>query len=142
MTLDVNRALQQPGEQFPFSVERAADAGETDDADRLPDGIEAMNVRAEGIYVGAGMTVFVRGRAFADVKAQCARCLTDVVQSVEAPVHEVFGKDDGLSDPDDPEKRAMQGQTIDLTDAVYSALALALPMRFLCREDCAGIILT
>ncbi|MDR2657461.1 MAG: DUF177 domain-containing protein [Oscillospiraceae bacterium] len=135
MTLDVSRALQQPGEQFPFSA-AMTDAEKNSETDRFPEGVDVRGVRADGIFVGGGDTVFVRGRACAEVLSKCARCLADVTQTIETPVHEVYGTD---ADPDDPERRRLEGYEVDLTDAVYSALALSLPIRFLCREDCKGL---
>jgi uncharacterized protein len=133
LILDVGRALQHPGEQFPFAIALAdADA----EPSRFPDETEVRGIRADGIYVGGGETVFVRGRAYAVVSSGCARCLTGVVQPIEAPVHEVYGTD---ADPNDPERRLLQGYEVDLSDAVYTALALSLPIRFLCREDCKGL---
>jgi uncharacterized protein len=131
--LDVSPALRQPGEQFPYSITLAV---EGDEAARFPDGVEVRGARSDGTYVGGGGTVFVRGMASAEASSRCARCLADVVQPIEAPVREVFGTD---ADPNDPERRLLQGYEVDLTDAVFTSLALGLPIRFLCREDCKGL---
>ena len=44
------------------------------------------------------------------------------------------------TDPEDPDLYSFEGSKADLTDAVRDALLLELPYRFLCSEDCKGLV--
>lgn len=67
---------------------------------------------------------------------ECSRCLEPVQGDVEATFSEPLG---GGSGGDDAESAiVINGDTIDLTDAVREALIAALPVSPLCRIDCAG----
>lgn len=85
----------------------------------------------------------------------CARCLEKAEIPVSLPVVWTFeegptGKHASLSDDDDDEVPveeedeafglfAYQGTVIDLARPVWVEVALALPVKFVCREDCRGL---
>lgn len=129
MILDINRALSIPGVEHAFDISLSEAEGEMKVL--FPDG-----VRVWGTVMGAGETVFVRGTVEALIDADCARCLTPIHVAVTAPLDEVYAKE---VDPDDPEKLAYSGHTLDISEQVHAAFLLNMPMRFLCREDCPGL---
>ncbi|MDR1569433.1 MAG: DUF177 domain-containing protein [Oscillospiraceae bacterium] len=134
MILDIGRALQQPGEPFPFNIEEAEPSAEQ--SQRFPEGVFARSICVEGFIVGANETVFVRGSVCAKIIAECARCLKSFERSLAVGVHEVYVRS---SDPGDPDRNVFQGHTLELEEQVYSTLLLALPIRSLCKEDCVGL---
>jgi uncharacterized protein len=80
------------------------------------------------------------------VKIDCSRCLCQF----ECPLHmqiqeEFFPLTDvntgaPLALPDEPDAFTIDEQHIlDLTEALRQSILLALPMKPLCREDCAGL---
>ena len=95
---------------------------------------------------GHGMLVFT-GEATAHYEALCARCLAPIRRTLRVPVQESFrpvrrDAGDGRQEQDigeDDESYAYDGFLVDASDAVRENLLAALPIRELCREDCAGL---
>jgi len=91
--------------------------------------------------------IFVDGVAEVPVELECTRCLKTFTQKFELPIRELFypvidvetglpvaaPEDDDLSYPID------QNHTLDLREAIRQNLLLALPIKTLCKEDCAGL---
>jgi uncharacterized protein len=93
--------------------------------------------------------LLVQGDVGANVGLECSRCLTQFSLPVEArleeqfqptidvltgsPVHRLVGDDsDSTFDIDN-------NHMMDLSEPVRQAILVALPMKPLCREDCAGL---
>jgi uncharacterized protein len=91
--------------------------------------------------------VFATGTVTTPVHLSCTRCLTEFDADITFPLHEEFyptidvvtGAPVAL--PDDPELSfpINRRHEIDTREAIRQNLILALPMRALCREDCAGL---
>lgn len=79
--------------------------------------------------------VIARGRATAAARLVCDRCLLEWEAQVEARFEEVFR----LRPESEDETRIEPGGWIDLAEAVHDEVALALPLRPLCRPDCRGL---
>lgn len=129
MLLDISKALQNPGVEYPFTLH--SQSPEEDESVAFPEGLTL-----KGVSMGAGESVFVRGELTAKVRSQCARCLEPADAWVTAAFEEVYVRE---PDPSDPEKPAYTGHTLDVSEQALASLWLALPMRFLCREDCLGL---
>ena len=76
----------------------------------------------------------------------CSRCLEPVPWQVDEsldlsllPAGEVSGGEDVELEDDDLDVVFVSDRVIDLTDVAAEQLMLALPMRVLCREECAGL---
>lgn len=84
--------------------------------------------------------LLVTGRVEATVRAQCVRCLTDVTDTLDVPVQELFARStaDAAAD-DEPGYAVLPGGILPLDTMVRDALVLAFPSAPLCREDCAGL---
>ncbi|MGK2348773.1 YceD family protein [Actinomyces sp. W5033] len=89
--------------------------------------------------------VLVRGGAQAHVHAECVRCLRDIDQERRVSFDELYylpeaaaaQRAEGDEEADDV---FLLGDTsLDLEPALRDALVLDLPLRPLCREDCAGL---
>ncbi len=90
--------------------------------------------------------VLVRGRAQAHIHGECARCLTDLDEDREIAFDELYLQPDKAAEAraDEEDEEAddlfVTGETtLDLEPALRDALILGLPMRPLCRPDCAGL---
>lgn len=91
--------------------------------------------------------VGVTGKAEVDIEADCARCLEPCPRHLSIPI-ELFlapqveksadPKEVGLTE-EDLNFAFYQGDSIDVGEFVHEYLVLALPIRFLCKEDCRGI---
>ena len=131
MELDVSRALAQPGQEFPFSGTQAiADQEIYGTVVRIDD------CAVEGTFMADHEgNVSVRGRIETVAHAPCANCLQDASAKIGNEFDEDFIRN---GDPEDDEIFAYEGHAVSLEKLVMSYAVMALPIRFLCREDCPG----
>ena len=131
MKLDVSDALAHPGQEYPFSGSQAiADQEISGDLVRLDD----CAVSGSFLSDEEG-NISVRGRLTTVAHAPCANCLEDAQAEIENEFDEVFRRN---GDPEDDEIFAYEGHEVLLDKLVMSYAVMALPIRFLCREDCPG----
>jgi uncharacterized protein len=119
--------------------------------DPLPPGTglaSAGTVAGRLELTNAGDSVAARGRLRVAVRLECGRCLAENDHVLEILVNEECA----LAQVDMPEAQlAIAGQDgqipilndedLDLSELVRQLVALHLPNRPLCREDCAGLCL-
>ena len=119
MKLDVSDALSHPGQEYRFSGTQAiADQEIAGDTVRLDD------CETEGSFMAdEDGNIAVRGKLRTVAHAPCANCLAEAQAEV---------------DPEDDEIFAYEGHEVSLDKLVMSYAVMALPIRFLCREDCPG----
>ena len=119
MRIDVATQLKEPiGSRRHYSI--------ADDGDPPISG-EVDLVRTErGIYVSA--------RLNARIELTCSRCLAPFEQTLLLRIEEEY-----LSKVEESCFAIDDGREIDLSEAVRQYLLLAMPMKPLCREDCAGL---
>ncbi len=131
MELDVSRAIAQPGQEFPFSGTQAiADQEIYGSTVRLDD------CQVEGTYMADDVgNISVKGRLSTVAHAPCANCLAEAQAEVGNEFDEEFIRD---GDQEDDEIFAYEGHLVSLSKLVMSYAVMALPIRFLCREDCPG----
>lgn len=72
---------------------------------------------------------------------ECDRCLEEFEAPLEDAGSVMFSTDEELVRGSEEEIRAFDSaaREIDVTDDVRDLLLLAIPNKFLCREDCAGL---
>ncbi|MBQ9988720.1 MAG: DUF177 domain-containing protein [Clostridia bacterium] len=90
----------------------------------------------EAISLGEGI-IQVSGTLRFHVAAPCARCLKPVVSEIETNICERFVPV-GV-EKEEEELYTYEGDELDLMQALQEAALIALPMRVLCSEDCAGL---
>jgi uncharacterized metal-binding protein YceD (DUF177 family) len=131
MELDVSAALAHPGQVYPFSGTQAiADQEIYGSTVRLDD------CQVEGTYMADDVgNISVKGRLSTVAHAPCANCLAEAQAKVENEFDEEFIRD---GDQEDDEIFAYEGHLVFLSKLVMSYAVMALPIRFLCREDCPG----
>jgi uncharacterized protein len=90
--------------------------------------------------------IYVDGTVRTQVRLQCTRCLRDFVQPLEFPLREEFyptvdvTSGAPVSGPHDADAFAIDSHhQVDLREPIRQALVLALPMKPLHSEDCAGL---
>ena len=103
----------------------------------VPEGADLeLDVRLESVLEG----VLASGSARARTTGECVRCLDPIVGDVEAEFRELFGYPDRVLDEEDTASELLvDGDLIDLEQAVRDAVVLALPQAPLCRDDCPGL---
>jgi uncharacterized protein len=77
----------------------------------------------------------LRLRFSAEVVGPCMRCLKDASPRVDVEAREV-DRPGGGEELDSP---YVHEETLDLAGWARDAFALAMPVKILCREDCAGL---
>ena len=131
MKLDVSDALAHPGQEYPFSgLQAIADQEISGDTVRIDE------CSGEGVFLSdEDGNISVRGKLRTTAHAPCANCLEDAQAEIENEFDEVFRRN---GDPEDDEIFAYEGREVSLDKLVMSYAVMALPIRFLCREDCPG----
>ncbi len=130
-TLRVGDALKNPGQEFPFTAD-----SEISEMDVLGDPVHFENIAVSGTVVGTSESVSVKAEIRANVESLCARCREKVSSPIVAEMDAEFVRE---PDSENPDLYAFEGTTVDLSQAISDALILALPFRFLCKEDCKGL---
>ena len=74
----------------------------------------------------AGQDLVVRGEASVPVKAECARCLADVVRTLCAKEICIV-------------RENVPAREVDITSDIREELLLTMPSRFLCSDECKGL---
>ncbi len=132
MILHVREVLAAPGERFPFELEShpsALDVGEETLVFTQP-------VRITGEMAAYGDRIHLSGRLQTSLRGACARCLEPAAVNVALKISEMFSK---TEDEEQPDNRLYDGMVIDLSDMAEELIRLELPIRLLCRDNCAGL---
>lgn len=89
------------------------------------------SVDANYQFDGEGVAVW--GSFSADMRTPCARCLKEVLYTVEFDFTEYYKKqpEEGMY--------AYEGEIIDLTRMLEDNVVLNLPVKILCKESCKGL---
>ena len=104
------------------------------------------HVKGEARLTRTNRSILVQAELDSSVPMECARCL----EHYDCPLHihfdeEYFPSTDvtsGLSLPEPEEDEAFtidESMTLDLTEAIRQYILTTLPMKPLCRPDCAGL---
>lgn len=131
-TFDVGRLALSSGEGRSIDLDVTVDAFDF--------GGQRYEVAGGGVDARLDVSHTVSGYAFrlrfeAALAGPCVRCLEDAGHGVDVDAREIDqpGGGDELSSPYYDEG------ALDLRSWARDALALALPTRIVCREDCAGL---
>lgn len=100
----------------------------------VPEGAEVgLDLRLEAVMEG----VLASGTAVAPLSGECARCLEPVRSELEVQVQELYVYPD--SEHAGEEEARLDGELLDLEQALRDAVVLALPLSPLCHADCPGL---
>ncbi len=127
MRLPVADLIDKPGERRSEegTVDLALSVGES----RVDDAA-AVSAVLEGIDSG----VLARFTATVRARLVCTRCLSEWHDRIEASAVQVYE-----NEPDEDGYALGSDDTVDLFGPVRDEIALAVPVRPLCRPDCAGL---
>ena len=109
-----------------------------------------IEVRGSVRLVRTDKGVWVTAPLNTEVESECGRCLDPYIQAVELTIdEEAIPRFDPISgirllDNVDPEENLVidEDHVLDLTETSRQYISLGLPMRLLCRPDCAGLCAT
>jgi uncharacterized protein len=141
--IDVSDMVGRPGttrdvvETLPRADVGAPGAGwgPADEALRSPLGLRlVLEMLVDGLLVRGGLTF--------ETAVPCARCLADVQAEHAVEVSEMYLDPDRLEEEDEVEAgyelHRVEGW-IDLEALIRDAVLGVIPVRVLCRADCAGL---
>lgn len=127
--LSVAEELRHPGLQTKLALAGPLPSIELSVA-RVPEDAE---VHFDGTVEAQGAQVIVSGTVQAPWVGFCRRCLEPTEGTLEIELREIFE-----TEPVEDETYPLDGDQVDLAPVVRQAVALALPLAPLCREDCPG----
>ena len=130
MLLDLREIIEVPGRSVPFACE--LDAGELE-FDSIRE--YKANPKAEGRVFNEAGILTLEGTVTADMTCVCDRCGKEF-DSVKVTNIKALITD---GDSDDPEAFVLDGDKLDLGDALSTLFLLDMETKFLCREDCKGL---
>lgn len=131
--LDLSTLLSGEETQRHFAVELTPDIDD-------PDIRLSQAVRFTGVVKECGGFVRITATLETTFESLCARCLAPVQQSLQVPFEaDGFEPDKLPVDDQDGEWVLIEDSKLDLFPIVYETLAVHLPTRMLCREDCRGL---
>jgi len=88
----------------------------------------------------------VDGRIHCCIKGECCRCLKEVEQLLEVPLKLLFQRKqatdeelEAMAEEEEVEILSPGIQEVDLADRIHDAVAIDLPVRVYCKEDCKGL---
>ena len=93
----------------------------------------ALDLRLESVIEG----VLVTGTATVHVRGECVRCLTEISDTLEVDVQELFVHPE--SEATEEEASRLEDDLVDLEPLLRDGVVLDLPFQPLCREDCQGL---
>ncbi len=109
------------------------------------DGVDSL-VQGNVRLMRTNRSILVKGALETDVELTCSRCLSPFRRSLKMNIEDEYypttDVDTGvaIAVPDEPGCFTIDGNHIlDLTEAVRQYALLAIPMKPLCKENCAGL---
>ena len=134
MTVPVADILGRPGEYRDITVAGRLE-GVTATLARLTDEPIRAPVRLESVVEG----ILVTGKVHGETVITCARCLKEVPSGVDVELCELFTAPGHAPEGKQEDSYAVSGTEVDLEPMLRDAVALALPLKPLCKEDCLGL---
>jgi len=132
MRLNLCEIIEMPGSSLPFSCQL--------DTERLLAPAIKRFISpplAEGVIRNSAGALMLTGTIKAQMVCICDRCSAEFRCDKALPVEAKLGTDP--SDEDNPEIFPLEGDWLDLSDVLETSFILGMDMKFLCREDCAGL---
>jgi uncharacterized protein len=138
MQINVSQLLQEPiGSVREYRIDEAADV--ISDGNRYPVRGDCRLLRTrQGVLTGCNLET--------EVELSCNRCLESYRQRLNVEFEEEFLQTVDVSTgvrlpaPEDPSAFTINPRHIlDVTEAVRQYAVMALPLKPLCRESCAGL---
>jgi len=143
MSLVINFDDIPDDEEYVFDLVENPDCFKVDPKE----GTLKKDVHIQGSLSKLGREVFLRGDVSTEMSVSCSRCLEPIDYQVQAEVSAHYIPDQENDSPEevveldvsDIEIEHYSNDRIDLAQAVYDQIMLALPLAQLCRKDCKGI---
>lgn len=132
MILELQNLFQNSGEQLPFDTE--FDWRQVDWNGSEP---FVSPVHVEGLFRNEAGVVSVDMHVTFHFLAPCDRCMAEVDRAYDFHFKHLLA--DHLNDEENDDFLLVEDMHFDLERFVQEDVFLALPTKFLCREDCKGL---
>lgn len=139
MHIDLSRV---EGEPLRFAEELTLDPEDVD-PDRV---VGPVEVRLDGVISRSATNASASGRCDAHTRLSCTRCLEPVEWTTSdrfevelRPSADAPTDDDLALDETELDVIFLDDEVLDTRDLAAEQVLLALPMRIVCREECAGL---
>lgn len=99
-------------------------------------------IKVHGTATNNGRAILVQGELCATVQLKCSCCLEPFLLALHEEFSEEFvegAHQENQGGQDEHEYIYYQGDEIPLNELVHDHMLLALPMRFVCQENCRGL---
>jgi uncharacterized protein len=83
--------------------------------------------------------VTVLGNLSFSIEAPCSRCLESVRLDLTPDIRLLLSPADKVKDVDDIDHETYRGDEVDLDDYLRGQIAISLPVKVVCGEDCKGL---
>lgn len=84
--------------------------------------------------------VTVNGNVSFSVEDQCSRCLKKVSIDLKPDINLVITPEEGIDhEDDDLNHETYVGDEVDISNYIREQIAMSLPLKVVCREDCKGL---
>ena len=103
----------------------------------LEDEVIASPVHIEGSVFQKTGIVYLDADASYVLDTDCAKCAAEIHRNVDVKIEHILVQH--LEDEDDDAFIPVPDLRLDLDELVGEDIFLAMPSRFLCREDCKGL---
>jgi len=135
MLLDVSDALLLPGVSFNFIHDE-----EIPPQQILGDTVSFDAAKLAGIFEVHGDVLRLQGVYNVTAHAHCVNCLKEISRDIEISFDETFKHVSHEAMPENLMEDFLyfEGKHVDLYPLALTLTVLAIPMRYLCKEDCKG----
>jgi len=142
MDMNVSQLLREPiGSTREYEIDEEIDiTGEGKNQNRIKGACYLLRTQR---------SILVRCTLLTDIELTCSRCATTFRQPLKIKFNEEFyptlDVDSGAPMPQPEETSSFiidEQHTLDLTEAIRQYFLLAVPMKPLCKKDCAGLCVT
>lgn len=109
------------------------------------DGRALTELHVRGNVTNTGESMLVKADVNGEFELTCSRCLQPATVAVDVSIRERFrregpdGPPEADGDEDEDDVSYYKGDRIDLGEVVREHVALQLPMKPVCRDDCRGL---
>lgn len=141
MRVPVTDLIGKPGStravRFEIAPEELREAGELGPADEAVTQPLALDLQLEAVVEG----ILVTGTVDVDLELPCGRCLQPQKVEHTIPVAELYVDPRKVREEEDDDAYLIDEDlaTLDLDPMLRDAVVMEVPVRTLCREDCAGL---
>lgn len=130
MLLDLRQIIDAPGKSLSFGCELESEALSFDSIKEYK-----TPPHAEGRVFNEAGILTLEGTVTADMTCVCDRCGKLFDSAKVTQIHALLSE----GESEDPEVFVLDGDTLDLNEALSTLFVLDMETKFLCSEDCKGL---